>query len=123
MASMSNIDAYFAGLIDGEGCLSVDKRGAARPNSRVPRITVNMTNREIIELLHATYGGSFRVLSAPTNPKHKQQWRWRVQHKKAREMLTRIYPHLRVKKPEADAMILHFSTERRRGRPPKAIPA
>lgn len=108
-----SIHAYFAGLIDGEGTISLDKVDARRPNSRNPTVKVNMTCEAVIRALHAEYGGylGFR----PRAKEHyKDQWIWRVKAQMARKCLEQILPYLIVKKPEAEAVLAHMEASRKR---------
>jgi len=54
------LDAYVAGLIDGEGTitLSHDNSGDAY---RAPVVSMTSTTRELVDLLHDEYGGSGRA--------------------------------------------------------------
>lgn len=89
--------AYLAGIIDGEGHIGLtDRKSEGRENGTKLTIEVQMCDREPIDLLHETFGGSliFRERKAP----HRGYWRWRVTHKAARECYEALLPYLRLKR-------------------------
>lgn len=114
---MSETDAYFAGLIDGEGNVALNSRGPNRPGGLRPVIKVKMTDKAIIEALAETYGGTVRPRPA-ANPNCKDQWFWKAENRACRETLNRIYPYLRVKRADAEKLLAYFATTKR-GRPKK----
>lgn len=52
--------AYFAGLLDGEGSFSVlwYSKAASKKDRLYPRVSINLTCREPLELLAKHYGGN-----------------------------------------------------------------
>lgn len=107
---MSEQNAYFAGLIDGEGCLFLEKRSGSRAGQVRPTIEVGMTCKLTIEALRAAFGGNITFKAAKGT--RKDQWRWRVQDRRAREVLAYIYPHMITKREDADLLLAHW---KRRG--------
>lgn len=91
-------DVYFAGLIDGEGCIGVYKfaSGVVRPI-----IKVNMTCETTIHALHDHFGGYFGVKKIENLPNRKPQWVWEVTHERAREVCERLLPYLLTKRDKA----------------------
>jgi hypothetical protein len=106
---MSITDAYFAGLIDGEGHITLEKRSGKQVGT-IPLIQVGMTDRAIVQLLQKTYGGSFAAKKI--REPYKQMFVWRVKHAQARVTLKRILPYLRVKR-EVALTVYKFACERR----------
>lgn len=92
------LDAYFAGLIDGEGNVAIYKLSGG--NVR-PVIKVDMTCEATINALHAHFGGYKGTKKIKDNPTHKPQWRWEVTFAKAIEVAKRIEPFLITKKSNA----------------------
>ena len=92
-------DAYAAGLIDGEGCISIAHR-----NERVfyPRVDVGMGLKGLpaLEKLMATYGGSIQVTR-----RQSQKWEearaWRLFGRPLERFLMAILPHLILKREHA----------------------
>jgi hypothetical protein len=88
------LDAYVAGLIDGEGTitLSHNNKGDAY---RTPVVSMTSTTKELVELLHREYGGSVRF-HRTYRARHSDSFIWSVRHNRALKMLERIAPYLRV---------------------------
>ncbi len=98
---------YVAGLVDGEGCISiyVEKRaprsGQKRP-AVVVHFTVEMTHAGIIQALHEQFGGSIYHRKTSRNPNAKERYCWNISQRSAVPLLKRLLPHLRVKKQQAE---------------------
>lgn len=108
--------AYFAGLIDGEGCITLDRRGLARPNSRTPSVQINITDKGVVEALQQAYGGCARLKPvSKTNPKWQDQWVWRVRNRQAKDCLLAVLPFLRIKNAKAREVLDYMAVERKRG--------
>lgn len=102
---MSELYSYFAGLIDGEGCLYLQKRSSSTGLLR-PTIEVGMTCKRTIDALQAAFGGNITFKASKTV--RKDQWRWRVQDKRAREVIALIRPYLITKRQDADLLLAHW---------------
>jgi hypothetical protein len=90
--------AYLGGIIDGEGSVGYYQRGP-KSSSQQPvfYISVGMTYKPIIDLLHLTFGG--RVQPHKVSKVHyKPQWYWRVTHATARKVYFTIEPYLILKR-------------------------
>jgi hypothetical protein len=79
-------DQYFAGLIDGEGCIGMQSEGRGR--RRRLEVKVNMTCRETVVALHARFGGQIRPRKLVSGC--RQQWEWRCTDRLALAVLKRI---------------------------------
>ena len=118
MALMSKLQAaYLAGLIDGEGYIGIleTKRGnkaewhSLREFMYSPVMKVAMTNKEIIEWLHNSFGGTFEVRKAHGNA--RESYAWTCRKASVREFLKHIHPYLKVKRKQAE-VIFRFPTLR-----------
>ena len=98
--------AYIAGIIDGEGCISlcVNKYRKPRPFSYFIRVNVTNTNEWLCQWLKFALGGGVYHHPDP-NPKHKSRWQWVLSSNEALAALKLIYPYLRLKKPQAELAI------------------
>ncbi len=110
--------AYAAGIIDGEGSISVSKcnhrKGAANPGYAIT-IDVAMKDGRVIDWLFGTFGGSVRQES--NNPscyrkspdgriyKNCTLYHWYIKCNKAAEVLKRVLPFLKLKKRQAELAI------------------
>ena len=105
-------NAYFAGLIDGEATVYVKKstyrlrkekyHDCVNP-SYSPTIKVKMVNKEALQKLKETFGGSFyqerRTYPSRTGFKsNKVLWSWSVSDNNAINVCLAILPHSIVKK-------------------------
>lgn len=95
--------AYFAGLFDGEGCISIDKDYKGKVYLTLS-CRVAMTNLWVLQALKFAFGGSVRSVKKQKNH-WKQAWIWRVSAQLALSFLEQILPYLKLKKPEAEIAI------------------
>ena len=93
-------DAYVAGLIDGEGCISIQK--ATTGWSHSPRVDVGMTSKALglLRALEADYGGAVRKTRRATD-KWEEAWAWCASGPTAITVLERCLPHLVLKEEQA----------------------
>jgi hypothetical protein len=92
--------AYVAGLLDGEGTISITSTWA---NTYAIRVAVGMSvvAEEIITLLHEAYGGRVHPMK-PQNERCSPKLRWQVQGELAYDVLAETRPYLILKAPQAD---------------------
>lgn len=108
----SDIDiAYCAGLIDGEGCIRVnrskpyhDLTGCVSPKF-IASIHVRMVDEGAIAFLHATLGGWYWREKKPHSTKGRPLFCWQATQAHAEQVLLLIRPHLRVKGASADNVL------------------
>jgi hypothetical protein len=88
-------DVYAAGLIDGEGCLYIDR-------TLTPMLDVGMAESAmpLLAKLKTTYGGTLKKFR-PATEEWQAGWTWRLSGKPCVETLTLLLPHLRLKAPQA----------------------
>lgn len=98
--------AYLAGIIDGEGTLSLHSRN----KSGSTQIIFNVSNTCLPLLKHlkrVTGTGTIACCNRPKNPKWKIGYNWRVPQSSAYWLLPLLLPHLVVKKKQAK-ILLHY---------------
>ena len=101
--------AYMAGIIDGEGCLSISKqirKDRRSPSYRIS-ITVSNTDKRIVDLFFDYYKGT--VYQRPDGRKDKNwadSYTWYCKHSVSVKFLTDIMPYLLIKKEQAKKLIL-----------------
>jgi hypothetical protein len=94
-AFMETDDIYTAGLIDGEGTITLTHK---RNNQfRSPCVSVSSTTLELVQFLEKTYGGSISKHKVYRDH-HKQSYSWKVHYNQAISFLTKVTPYL--KEPE-----------------------
>lgn len=99
--------SYLAGIIDGEGCLTI---GAGRKQYCVNyNSIINVANTDIrlIKWLHENFGGKYYSIKKPT-PRNKTPYVWRLLKQKEQErLLLAILPYLIIKRERA-IILLEF---------------
>ncbi len=99
--------AYLAGIIDGEGCLSIgagrrQKWGVINYNSIV---SVANTDIRLIKWLHRNFGGRF-FDGKQQRPNNKKHYIWRLLKRKDIEvLLLAVLPYLIVKREQAIVLL------------------
>jgi hypothetical protein len=91
---VEELDAYVAGLIDGEGTITLSRNNRCDV-FRTPVVSMTSTTRELVDVVHSEYGGSVRTHKT-YRTRHSDSYIWSVRHDRALAMLRRIAPYLRV---------------------------
>jgi len=103
---------YVAGLVDGEGCISLIKSGKSKNSvsvRRYPRVVVTNTHFGVL-LLAEQFGGRVYVHQRPGEVTKtgvrasKPCFNWQTGSKQARDLLTAILPFLVIKQAKAKAV-------------------
>jgi len=87
------LDAYAAGLIDGEGTITLSRNH--RGKMRCPVISMTSTTREVLEFMQSRYGGSIRA-QRTYDANHSRAYIWSAQYDRAMGAIGRIRPYLLV---------------------------
>lgn len=103
--------AYLAGIIDGEGWITID-----RCNNEI-RVGVAMVDTSAVELLQQTFGGKLRLCSVVKST-HRRTTEWEVSVRKAKDVLTQVLPYLRIKRRQAEVALEFQETKKYRGSAP-----
>lgn len=92
MTPSSTDIAYAAGLIDGEGTVSLKKgrRGAWR----TPILCMSSTSRELVDFMQTTFGGWISVKKTMRRH-HAPGWFWELHRDSALDALKALLPHIR----------------------------
>lgn len=101
------IDAYAAGLIDGEGCIGIFKSNAKSHHPTYSaRVDVGMTTKAatVLQSLRREYGGTISRSREATERWAEAQC-WSVSGSAAAKMLSRIAPYLRMKGEQAEVAL------------------
>jgi len=113
--------AYCAGLIDGEGCISIGKRYGIKHNNRGNNqfekgkkirkdtwnpnyslfVIVVQKDRKITDWLHGNFGGSLDYAKGSGFSTQKKYHRWVLRSNQAFKLLKGIKPYLILKKEQA----------------------
>ena len=94
---------YLAAIIDGEGTITLTKDG----EFRYPTIQVTSTTYDIIDFLKKNFGGAISKKNEQLrNPKWKQAYNWKLERRKAIELLEEIVGLLQEPKKKARAELI-----------------
>jgi len=81
--------AYAAGLIDGEGSITL---GRTAGHFGFPVVSMTSTTRALIDFMLDQFGG-FVCEHTKKTVNHSRAWSWRLNGRKALEFMTSIYPY------------------------------
>jgi len=101
--------AYLAAIIDGEGCITIE-RTAPRP-PRYPRsrywitVVAANTNYRLMEHLDSIWPGFGIYVMKAQHGNRKTQYVWRSSNRKALALLQAIRPYLILKGEQADVLM------------------
>jgi hypothetical protein len=103
--------AYIAGIIDGEGCITIERRDQyyKKKNGRYYDcgitytlfISVTQIDDIIPKYLYGIFGGSHHPVYRNKPDGRHTYYRWQIASNKARNVLKKIIPYLRLKKQQA----------------------
>ena len=101
--------AYLAGLIDGEGCMTVLRRYRRKRDKDYvlysPTVVMGNTNRDAARFCLSMYPGGFIARNQPSNPNAKVSWIYRSGPVAAREMARDLEPYLLLKREQAELIV------------------
>lgn len=114
--------AYLAGLIDGEGSVSVNRTRTGKSAKSCRRgfayrssLTITMTDMAVLKWAQKTTGVGAICKKKTARAKHKPAWAWAVWSVEAADLLRELRPYLKVKRKQADNLITFQSKMRRPG--------
>lgn len=82
--------SYSAGLIDGEGSITLSKETCWRK----PVVSMSSTTLDLLVFLKSLYGGNISVQKR-YKAHHKLAWSWKLSGRRAISMLELILPYMR----------------------------
>lgn len=113
--------AYFAGILDGEGSITVrvlkPRSEQSAPNV-VPRVAVAMTHRPTLDALAERYGGTVILRSAAERTTHRRPvFVWEARGHGLAKCLCDVLPYLRIKRTQAEAALALYERRQTPMRP------
>ncbi len=94
--------AYLAGIIDGEGTVTLTRRHPTETPS--PNVSVSNSNLKLLKWIKRKAGGWISTKKI-YKPHHCQTYVWGITHDKAINLLGIIEDYLIIKKPQAKLII------------------
>ncbi|SRR6266571_1434300 len=91
--------AYFAGLFDGEGYITVSVPKAK--NTATLFAGIGSTDFSVLELLRRSFGGCLTAARLSSKVSKKPSREWKITNEGATNFLRVVYPYLRIKKHQA----------------------
>lgn len=96
--------AYAAGIVDGEGTISLFRCGKSN-HSLSLTVAVSNTNMWLVQWLKFAFGGNAYLARDGQGTNKKDVYTWGIYSLPALEFLKLVYPYLRLKKPQAEIAI------------------
>jgi hypothetical protein len=102
--------AYIAGIIDGEGCITIKRSKRKYRNNKIgyePCIGIKMTDLAPLELIQKYFGGNLNPVKVGerNKPTYNLSLTWHM----AENLAKNILPYLRVKQIQAKIIIEFFT--------------
>lgn len=108
--------AYTAGIVDGEGSISLSKRTSREYKSGYQlrlAVCVANTNEWLVQWFKMQFGGYVNC-TREKRENRKDRWQWMIVDGKAAEFLKSILPYLQIKRPQAE-LAIKFQDEKHYG--------
>ena len=99
--------AYFAGIIDGEGCFAMHQQPVGHVFAL--QLQIGNTSPQLMEWIRSKFGGSVN-LEKRNNPRHKPVFRWLATADSLDAIVPAIIPFLVVKKAQAELFLAYRRT-------------
>ena len=108
---MSTKWAYFAGIIDGEGCVRIGWGNYRADGERTRKgfLQVGNTSKALVEWLKANVGGNYYVDTA-NRATAKTVYVWQINCRDAAKALRKALPYLVIKREQAKLLISFAQT-------------
>jgi len=115
----NNTYSYAAGIIDGEGCVSIQKHAPTPNNSNKTvsyslRVSVKMTSLDTVTYLRNLFNEGHITTEAREAP-YKNCYKWEACGKPAADVLTKIYPFSITKREQIFNAIEYYTQEIKNG--------
>ena len=95
--------AYIAGIVDGEGTITISKQSKHR-GAFYPRISVANTSKVLLDWLNERISGAVYVMGR--NERWRTAWQLIWDKKKTIPLIEALLPYLVIKKPQAEVVLL-----------------
>lgn len=106
--------AYLAGIVDGEGCISISKQIIKRTPTPVYSliVVVSLVNKDVLQYFKEITGlGSVKYgAKHESSDNSRTSYQWWVSSRQAEKLLVEIYPYLRIKREQADIALSFMKT-------------
>ena len=101
---LSPVDAaYIAGIVDGEGTITLSRKHAGESRHLV--ISISSTERPILEFVHERIGAGKITGKKTAKAHHAPAWTYAIWNRQALNLLTQIRPLLRSYKSQRARLV------------------
>ena len=107
--------AYLAGIIDGEGCISMYQISNGHGKSVMCGLWIANTDKNLMDWLVENLGGSLNTRTSK-KPQWKTSWVWAVYSQNMEDVLIRVLPYLKVKHTQAELALRARELMKRSGK-------
>jgi len=102
--------AYFAGIVDGEGCFAMHRHTEDRFGAQ---LQIGNTDLLLMQWIQRHFDGSLN-LEKRRNAKHQDVWRWTASASDLDRILQGLIPYLITKKRQAELFVAYRATMNQR---------
>lgn len=106
--------AWAAGIIDGEGCITIYGRPGrvSKKGVRATALILNVTNTDprMLVKLRFMFGGNLQKCGGKRRPNQRPCFAWMITGKPCAKVLRMVQPYLVVKREQADIGIAYGET-------------
>jgi hypothetical protein len=95
-----NVYAYLAGIVDADGCITCSRGDDS--GTFAAKLTVHQAEREAVDLFARTFGGTVKARPGYTPLARRETFMWYTTADNRADTLTRLLPHLRQKREQAE---------------------
>jgi hypothetical protein len=99
--------AYFAGVLDGEGCFTIHQQG--RGHIAGTAIHVGNTDLRMLQWIQERFGGNV-AFERRQNPAHAKVWRWTSHVGNLEAIIIAVLPYLVIKREQAELLLAYRKT-------------
>ncbi len=96
---------YTAGIVDGEGCIGMDKH--RNWSTFTPYVMIGNTDPTLIDWLVDTFGGKVQIVQQ--NKRWKIAYRWELTGFASLPFVRAIRPYLKLKARQADLILAFYN--------------
>lgn len=103
-------NAYFAGILDGDGSISIGRaHGIRRKNYQCfPMARIINTHGGVCEFAKRLYGGTVYERKDREKNGHKRIFLWQTSSRKAESFLKLVLPYLVIKRKQAELVLAFY---------------
>lgn len=95
-----HIHAYMAGIVDGEGCVTIS---LSKRNHVTFRLFIGTVDERLVSWLQEHYGGCVHLRKRGGN--QRDLYEWSARKAEAVRVLTSVYPYLVLKREQANIFL------------------